>query len=96
MRLILTYPTLRCSRLAKKFPDILEGGLNAICGQLGQQEPYSKQHSAEASSIENVPMASMCHYKALLQLDGNSASGRFPYLFWMDSVLLKQVTSKHA
>jgi hypothetical protein len=83
------YNRQRFSRLAKKHPDLFTGGMTELCDGL-KGDPWKRQIQEEASDIGLVGMPHMCSYKHLLQLDGNTASGRFPYLLSMGATIFKQ------
>ena len=83
------YNRQRFSRLAKKHPDLLSGGMTDLCDEL-KKNPWKSEIEKEGSEIKLVGMPVMCNYRHLLQLDGNTASGRFPYLLWMGATIFKQ------
>jgi|MDSY01.1.fsa_nt_gb hypothetical protein len=85
------YARQRFSRLANKHPDLFSGGMTELCDGL-RKDPWKSQVRAESSEIALVGMPHMCSFKHLLQLDGNTASGRFPYLLWMGATIFKQAS----
>lgn len=74
-------------RLVKENPDLMAGGMSAHCGTLQDMEEVTEA----ISEVQHLPMETMCQYKYLLQLDGNTASGRFPYLMQTGATIFKQV-----
>ena len=65
--------------------------MTELCDGL-RKDPWKSQVRAESSEIALVGMPHMCSFKHLLQLDGNTASGRFPYLLWMGATIFKQAS----
>ena len=69
------YHRQRFSRLVRQHPELLSGGMTELCKGL-EQQPFKAQVENETAKIGHTPQGQYCEYRHLLQLDGNTASGR--------------------
>jgi protein glucosyltransferase len=88
------YNRKRVAVLSKQYPDLIDGGLVDFCGsrKVSKLEwPWDKQMVSEmrveAPLKPRVPWHATCHYRYLLNLDGNAAASRLASLFHTGSAV---------
>ena len=88
------YNRKRIARLSHAHPDLLDAGILDWCGsrKVSKLEfPWDKQMvdemRREAPTVGRVPWAKACHYRYVLNLDGNAAASRLASLFHSGSAV---------
>ena len=84
-------PRFRGSRMSKDRPDLLDAGITR-CVQRDKMEDdiFTQMHPAflDFKLYEEVPMPAFGKYKYILNIKGNGAAYRLPYLFFIGSLVI--------
>jgi len=85
-------PRIKVHRLSQKYPDILDAGIIFFANrdkiENGVITHHKMYNNSDIILKKLVPMIEQAKYKYIINIKGNSAAYRLPYLFYLKSVVI--------